>query len=69
MRLKIIMISFCLDRRDDKQLSLQVLKDMKKGEYVFIKQVEELQEQLYLCLVTINLNHLSYRLVSTTLNL
>lgn len=47
------MIQFCLDRREDK-FSFQVLKDLKKGEFEFKKQVQELEEHVYLCLVTIN---------------
>ncbi|KAL2467925.1 hypothetical protein Fot_51450 [Forsythia ovata] len=47
------MIQFCLDRREDK-FSFQVLKDLKKGEFEFRKQVQELEEHVYLCLVTIN---------------
>ncbi|CAI9763950.1 unnamed protein product [Fraxinus pennsylvanica] len=47
------MIQFCLDRREDK-FSFQVLKDIKKGEFGFKKQVQELEEHAYLCLVTIN---------------
>ncbi|PIN01945.1 hypothetical protein CDL12_25550 [Handroanthus impetiginosus] len=47
------MIKFCLDRREDK-LSFQVLKELKKGGFGFMKQVEELEEHVYLCLVTIN---------------
>ncbi|PIN02924.1 hypothetical protein CDL12_24554 [Handroanthus impetiginosus] len=47
------MIKFCLDRREDK-LSVEVLKELKKGEFGFMKQLEELEEHVYLCLVTIN---------------
>ncbi|KAL0323254.1 UNVERIFIED_CONTAM: hypothetical protein Sangu_1944700 [Sesamum angustifolium] len=47
------MIQFCLDRREDR-ISFQVLKEMKKCEFGFMKQVEELEEHVYLCLVTIN---------------
>ncbi|KAL3641110.1 hypothetical protein CASFOL_016078 [Castilleja foliolosa] len=47
------MIRLCLDRREDK-LSFQVLKEIKKYEFGFKKQVEELEEHVYLCLVTIN---------------
>lgn len=47
------MIQFCLDRREDR-FSLQVLKELKKNDLGFKKQVEELEEHVYLCLVTIN---------------
>ncbi|KAL0365974.1 UNVERIFIED_CONTAM: hypothetical protein Sradi_3487500 [Sesamum radiatum] len=47
------MIQFCLDRREDR-ISFQVLKEMKKCEFGFMKQVEEVEEHVYLCLVTIN---------------
>ncbi|KAI3464674.1 hypothetical protein Pfo_021337 [Paulownia fortunei] len=47
------MIQFCLERREDR-LSFQVLKELKKYEFGFRKQVEELEEHVYLCLVTIN---------------
>ncbi|KAL6269241.1 hypothetical protein ACE6H2_026152 [Prunus campanulata] len=47
------MIRFCLERKEDK-FSLQVVKELKKSDIGFRKQVEELQEHVYLCLVTIN---------------
>ncbi|KAL7087063.1 hypothetical protein ACP275_13G042200 [Erythranthe tilingii] len=47
------MIELCLERREDR-LSFQVLKEIKKYELGFKKQVEELEEHVYLCLVTIN---------------
>ncbi|KAL6524957.1 hypothetical protein OROMI_030550 [Orobanche minor] len=47
------MITLCLDKREDK-LSFHVLKEIKKYEFGFKKQVEELEEHVYLCLVTIN---------------
>ncbi|XP_073277062.1 UPF0496 protein At1g20180-like [Primulina huaijiensis] len=47
------MIQFCLEKRGDR-LSLEVLKELKKNELGFKKQVEELEEHVYLCLVTIN---------------
>ncbi|KAK6131474.1 hypothetical protein DH2020_034782 [Rehmannia glutinosa] len=47
------MIKFCLERREDR-FCLQVLKEIKKYEFGFKKQVEELEEHVYLCLVTIN---------------
>jgi len=46
------MVQFCLDRKD--KLSLQVVKELKKSDVGFRKQVEELEEHVYLCLVTIN---------------
>ncbi|XP_059629519.1 UPF0496 protein At1g20180-like [Cornus florida] len=47
------MIQMCLDRREDK-FSIQVLKELKKSNVGFRKQVEELEEHVYLCLVSIN---------------
>ncbi|XP_071925797.1 UPF0496 protein At1g20180-like [Coffea arabica] len=47
------MIQFFLDRREDKY-SWQILKELKKKDFGFRKQVEELEEHVYLCLVTIN---------------
>ncbi|TKY51409.1 UPF0496 protein [Spatholobus suberectus] len=47
------MVQFCLDRKEDK-FSLQVVKELKKSDVGFRKQVEELEEHVYLCLVTIN---------------
>ncbi|KAF5749213.1 hypothetical protein HS088_TW04G01177 [Tripterygium wilfordii] len=47
------MIKFCLERGDDK-FSLQIVKELKKSDVGFRKQVEELEEQVYLCLATIN---------------
>ncbi|XP_019442063.1 PREDICTED: UPF0496 protein At1g20180-like isoform X2 [Lupinus angustifolius] len=46
-------VQFCLDRKEDK-FSLQIVKELKKSGVGFRKQVEELQEHVYLCLVTIN---------------
>ncbi|PHU20083.1 hypothetical protein BC332_11234 [Capsicum chinense] len=47
------MIQLCLDKREDK-FSLEVLKELKKSNIGFKKQVEELEEHVYLCLLTIN---------------
>ncbi|XP_022751480.1 UPF0496 protein At1g20180-like [Durio zibethinus] len=47
------MIQICLERREDK-LCLQVVKELKKSNVGFRKQVEELEEHVYLYLVTIN---------------
>ncbi|XP_018624979.1 UPF0496 protein At1g20180-like [Nicotiana tomentosiformis] len=47
------MIQLCLDRREDR-FSLEVLKELKKSNIGFKKQVEELEEHVYLCLLTIN---------------
>ncbi|CAK9154141.1 unnamed protein product [Ilex paraguariensis] len=47
------MVQFCLERSEDK-LSLQVLKELKKSDFGLRKQVEELEEHVYLCLMTIN---------------
>ncbi|KAL0438252.1 UNVERIFIED_CONTAM: hypothetical protein Slati_2308200 [Sesamum latifolium] len=48
------LIQFCLERREDRLSLIQVLKEIKKYEFGFRKQVEELEEHVYLCLVTIN---------------
>ncbi|KAJ6998175.1 hypothetical protein NC653_014390 [Populus alba x Populus x berolinensis] len=47
------MIQFCLERKDDR-FSFQVIKELKKSDSGFRKQVEELEEHVYLCLLTIN---------------
>ncbi|CAI9116524.1 OLC1v1017696C1 [Oldenlandia corymbosa var. corymbosa] len=47
------MMQYFLDRREDKH-SWQILKELKKSDFGFRKQVEELEEHVYLCLVTIN---------------
>ncbi|KAG6625987.1 hypothetical protein CIPAW_15G015500 [Carya illinoinensis] len=47
------MIEFFLERRDD-TFSLQVVKEIKKSDVGFRKQVQELEEHIYLSLVTIN---------------
>ncbi|XWS15273.1 hypothetical protein CRYUN_Cryun35bG0081200 [Craigia yunnanensis] len=47
------MIQICLERMEDK-FSLQVVKELKKSNVGFRTQVEELEEHVYLCLVTIN---------------
>lgn len=47
------MIQLCLDKKEDR-ISLQVLKELKKSNIGFKKQVEELEEHVYLCLLTIN---------------
>nr|XP_016456857.1 PREDICTED: UPF0496 protein At3g49070-like [Nicotiana tabacum] len=47
------MIQLCLDRREDR-FSLEVLKELKKSNIGFKKPVEELEEHVYLCLLTIN---------------
>lgn len=46
-------IKFCLERKEDK-FPLQVVKELKKNDVGFRKQVEDLEEHVYLCLVTIN---------------
>ncbi|XP_012080742.2 UPF0496 protein At1g20180 [Jatropha curcas] len=46
-------IKFCLERREHK-FFLQVVKELKKGDVGFRKQIEELEEHIYLCLLTIN---------------
>ncbi|CAL0333330.1 unnamed protein product [Lupinus luteus] len=47
------MVQFCLDRKDDR-FSLQMVNELKRSDAMFRTQVEELEEQVYLCLVTIN---------------
>lgn len=47
------MIQFCLERKEDR-FSFQVIKELKKSDSGFRKQVEELEEHVYLCLLTIN---------------
>ncbi|KAH6824111.1 hypothetical protein C2S53_004077 [Perilla frutescens var. hirtella] len=47
------MVQFCLERREDRHC-LQVLKELKRYEFGLSKQAEELEEHVYLCLVTIN---------------
>lgn len=47
------MVRFCWERREDK-FCLQVVKEIKKSDVGFRKQVQELEEHVYLCLVTIN---------------
>lgn len=47
------MVQLCLDRKEDK-FSLQVVKELKKSDVRFRKQVEELEEHACLCLVAIN---------------
>ncbi|KAL2334926.1 hypothetical protein Fmac_016139 [Flemingia macrophylla] len=48
-----VMVQLCLDKNDDK-LSLQIVKELKKGDVGFRRLVEELKEHVYLCLVNIN---------------
>lgn len=47
------MVQFYLDRKEDK-FSLQIVKELKKSDVGFRKQMEEVEEHVYLCLVTIN---------------
>ncbi|KAH7525114.1 hypothetical protein FEM48_Zijuj06G0190800 [Ziziphus jujuba var. spinosa] len=47
------MVKFCMERKEER-FCLQVVKELKKSSNGFRKQVEELEEHLYLCLVTIN---------------
>lgn len=48
------MIRFWIERKEDKKLGLEILKELRKSEVGFRKHVEELEEHVYLCLVTIN---------------
>lgn len=47
------MIQFCMERGEER-FCLQVVKELKKSNNGFRKQVEELEEHVYVCLVTIN---------------
>ncbi|KAJ4842564.1 hypothetical protein Tsubulata_008508 [Turnera subulata] len=47
------MLQFCLERKEVK-LCLQMIRQLKKNDIGFKKQVEELKEHVYLSLVTIN---------------
>ncbi|KAJ1424983.1 hypothetical protein SESBI_11377 [Sesbania bispinosa] len=47
------MVQFCLERKEE-IFTLQIVKELKKGDVKFMKQMEELEEQVYLCLGTIN---------------
>ncbi|KAK9162634.1 hypothetical protein Syun_003536 [Stephania yunnanensis] len=48
------MIRFCLERREDKYPLQEVVKELKKSDIGFRRKVEELEDHVYLCLVTIN---------------
>ncbi|KAF8411621.1 hypothetical protein HHK36_004178 [Tetracentron sinense] len=48
------MIQFCLERREDRFPLQEVVKELRRSDIGFKKQVEELEEHVYLCLVTIN---------------
>ncbi|ONK57560.1 uncharacterized protein A4U43_C09F1750 [Asparagus officinalis] len=48
------MIRFSLERREDKFPLEEVVKELRKNERWFTRQVEELEEHVCLCLVTIN---------------
>ncbi|KAI4348095.1 hypothetical protein L6164_008856 [Bauhinia variegata] len=47
------MVQFFLERKEDK-FSFQLVQEIKKSDLGFRKQVEELEEHVYLCLMTIN---------------
>lgn len=47
------MIQLCLESRENK-FSLEIVKELKKSDIGFRKQVAELEEHVYLCLLTIN---------------
>ncbi|RZC64887.1 hypothetical protein C5167_008576 [Papaver somniferum] len=47
-------VKFCLERKDNRFPLQEVVKELKKSNMGFKKQVEELEEHVYLCLVTIN---------------
>ena len=48
------LIRFCLERREDKFPLEEVVKDLRRNGRGFKWQVEELEEHVCLCLVTIN---------------
>ncbi|CAH9113179.1 unnamed protein product [Cuscuta epithymum] len=48
------MIKLCMKKREDNFSLQMVLKALKNNNYGFEKQVEELQQHVYLCLFTIN---------------
>lgn len=48
-----MMIRLCLDRREDR-VSNKVVKELKKGELGLFELVKEVEEHVYLCLLTIN---------------
>ncbi|KAF9609136.1 hypothetical protein IFM89_013390 [Coptis chinensis] len=48
------MIKFCLDRKDDRFPLQEVVKELRKSDTGFKKKLEDLEEHVYLCLVTIN---------------
>ncbi|GMI83198.1 hypothetical protein like AT1G20180 [Hibiscus trionum] len=48
-------IRICLERqREDHRFCQQIVKELRKCDAGFLKQVQELEEHVYLCLVTIN---------------
>lgn len=47
------MIRLCLDRREDR-VSNEVMKEVKKSELGLLRLVKEVEEHVYLCLLTIN---------------
>ncbi|OVA00253.1 Protein of unknown function DUF677 [Macleaya cordata] len=47
-------VKFCLERKEDRFPLQEVVKELRKSDIGFRKQVEELEEHVYLCLVTIN---------------
>ncbi|KAK1301254.1 UPF0496 protein 3 [Acorus calamus] len=49
-----VMVRFCLERKEELFLLREVVKVLKKGGLGFEKKVKELEEHVYLCLVTIN---------------
>ncbi|XP_020527388.1 UPF0496 protein At1g20180 [Amborella trichopoda] len=48
------LIAFCLDRREERWALIEVVKQLRKSEWGFRQQAEELMEHLCLCLLTIN---------------
>ncbi|KAI9078622.1 hypothetical protein K1719_039371 [Acacia pycnantha] len=48
------MIRFWMERKEERKLGLEIVKELRKSEVGFRKQVEELEEHVYLSLVTIN---------------